>query len=213
MAKAKRVQWWRGVWIVSLVLFLALTALIDVVALRQPVGTDPTDGLISLSALPPILLWVACWPLALDRQRAKPAVRRTWAIACALLWVHIAIAFHLGHGWSHRAAWDHTRAVGGYGEGVFVNYTFALVWLADAVWALAAPNSYRTRSRWLHGAIHGFLAFVVFNAAVVFATTPTLPWIFGAFVLFEVVGYLVRRNRRARKAIPRPEPAPTTDLD
>ena len=206
MAGAKRVQWWRGARVVSPGLFLALTALIGAVALRQPVGTDPADGLISLSAIPPVLLWLFCWPLALDRQRAKPATRLCWAGACALLWVHIAVAFHLGHGWSHRAAWEHTRTVGGYGDGIFVNYAFALVWTADAAWALAAPGSYRTRSRWLHGAVHGFLAFVVFNAAVVFATTPALPWIFGALVLFEVVGHLARRKRRTRKAGPEPEP-------
>jgi hypothetical protein len=213
MAKAKRVQWWRGVRIVSMFLFLALTALIDVVALREPAGTNPKDALISLSAVPPVVLWVTCWPLAFARRRAGPPGRLCWAIACVLLWVHIAVAFHLGHGWSHRAAWEHTRAVGGYGDGIFVNYAFAVVWLIDAVWALFAFDSYRTRPGWLHWSIHGFLAFVVFNAAVVFATTPMLPWIFGALVLLEVVGHLVRRYRRARKTRTRPEPDRTTDLD
>src|SRR5688572_7615657 len=141
MAEAKRVQWRRGVPIVSLFLFLALTALIDVVALREPVGTNSKDALISLSAVPPVVLWVTCWPLAFARRRAGPAVRLCWAIACVLLWVHIAVAFHLGHGWSHQAAWEHTRAVGGYGDGIFVNYAFAVVWLIDAVWALFAFDS------------------------------------------------------------------------
>ena len=70
---------------------------------------------------------------------------------------------------SHAAAWEHTRQVGGYGDGIFVNYAFALVWLADVVWVWVSPGSYLTRPRWLHWAVHGFLAFVVVNAAVVFA--------------------------------------------
>jgi hypothetical protein len=43
------------------------------------------------------------------------------------------------------------------------------VWLADVLWVWVAPTSYLARPRWLHWSIHGFLAFVVFNAAVVFA--------------------------------------------
>ena len=68
MAGAKRVQWRRGVQIVGLLLFLGLTALIDVVALREPVGTDPKDALISLSAIPPVVLWMGCWRLAFARR-------------------------------------------------------------------------------------------------------------------------------------------------
>ncbi|WP_171469124.1 hypothetical protein [Frigoriglobus tundricola] len=91
-----------------------------------------------------------------------------WTLGCALLLVHIAVAFHLGHGWSHQMAWEHTRQVGGYGDGIFVNYVFALVWLADVLWAWVGVDSYRARPRWLTWSVVGFLAFVVFNAAVVF---------------------------------------------
>jgi hypothetical protein len=51
-----------------------------------------------------------------------------------------------------------------------VNYAFALVWLADAVWAVVCFDSYNARPRWLHWTIYAFLAFVVVNAAVVFGS-------------------------------------------
>jgi hypothetical protein len=138
--------------------------------LLDPAGTDVTRLEIRESARLPVLFWCLGWPTAAWAWPRDSAAGRTlWAVGCLFLWLHIAIAFHLGHGWSHRAAWEHTRAVGGYGDGVFVNYAFALVWLADAIWARVARGSYRTRPRWLHRAVHGFLAFVVFNAAVVFA--------------------------------------------
>jgi hypothetical protein len=65
-----------------------------------------------------------------------------------------------------------------------VNYLFAAVWLADVLWMWVAPNSYRHRPRWVGFAVHSFLAFIVFNAAVVFATDP-LPR--AAAILFSVV--------------------------
>lgn len=79
---------------------------------------------------------------------------------------------HAGHGWSHAAAYRHTAEAGGFGAGVYVNYLFAAVWLADAAWMWAAPTAYRHRPRWVGVAVHGFLAFIVFNATVVFGTTP-----------------------------------------
>jgi hypothetical protein len=189
MAKVTWVQWRRGVGIVSLLLLLGLTALIDVVALRQPVGNDPKNALISLSAVPPIVVWVGCLPLAFVRRLVRPTARYTWTLACVLVWVHIAVAFHLGHGWSHQAAWD----------GIFVNYAVALVWLIDAVWALVAFDSYRARPGWLHWSIHGFLAFVMFNAAVVFAS-PEVRTCFAVLCAALAIEWIVWRRRRARRA-------------
>jgi hypothetical protein len=124
-------------------------------------------------------------------------IRGTWLFGSLLLVEHVVTAFHLGHGWSHAAAWEHTRRVGGYGDGVFVNYAFVLVWLADALWLCAAPRAYLARRRGLHWAVHGFLAFVVFNAAVVFADRPMRVVFAVASVtapLLAVVGFrLVRR--------------------
>jgi hypothetical protein len=43
------------------------------------------------------------------------------------------------------------------------------VWLVDAAWLAASPASYRRRPRGVAWGVHGFLAFVVVNAAVAFA--------------------------------------------
>jgi hypothetical protein len=200
MAEPGRVQWRRVgghiVWIATLLAFLGITALIAYAAFGQPPGTDPTDGLISLSAIPSVVVWMWSLPLAFARQRINRKIRFNWALGCVLLWLHIAIAFHLGHAWSHRAAWEHTRAVGGYGDGVFVNYAFAIVWLIDAVWALVAFDSYRTRPGWLHWSVHGFLAFVMFNAAVVFGSGEVRIVVAVTCVL---IGLSVWRARRQKK--------------
>lgn len=176
--------------------FVALAAL----PLREPVGTDVTHRAIKKSAKLPVVMWCLAWPIALAKSSTGLGVRWGWALGCALLFVHIAVAFHLGHGWSHAHAWEHTRAVGGYGDGIYVNYTFALVWLADALWALAAFGSYCRRPRWLHWGVHGFLAFVVFNAAFVFADSPMRRTFAYWFLVWIALIVWVKRFRRVDTA-------------
>ncbi|HEY1186628.1 MAG TPA: hypothetical protein VGE74_03175 [Gemmata sp.] len=136
---------------------------------REPSGLDTGNGAIRGSALRVVLVWCCAWPIALvQRTTGAGRLRALWALGAVLLLVHIAIAFHAGHGWSHTAAWEHTRAVGGYGDGLFVNYLFALVWVADVVWAWVAFGAYVARPAWVTWAVHGLFAFIVFNAAVVF---------------------------------------------
>jgi hypothetical protein len=148
-------------------------------ALTEPIGRDVTNEAIKNSARWPVFLWCLGWPIAFVTKRPAPLLSvyklplLAWTLGCAAFLLHIAVAFHLGHGWSHEAAWQHTKAVGGYGDGIYVNYLFALVWLADVIWMWAAFDSYLKRPRWLNWTIHGFLAFVVFNAAVVFGSRDT----------------------------------------
>ena len=108
---------------------------------------------------------------------------RLWAVGCGSLLLHLAIAFHFAHGWSHAAAFEHTRRAGGFGEGLYANYAFAALWFTDAAWLGTFAASYRRRPRWLTFAIHGFLSFMVFNAMVVFGTWPARG-LFFAFVFF-----------------------------
>src|SRR5262249_14743696 len=99
--------------------------------LMEPAGNDPADPAIKRSAFLVPLLWL-CGPLAfaVAKWRGVQSLSRwhrigiqvSWASACAVLLLHIAVAFHLGHGWSHEAAWEHTKQVGGYGDGIYVNY-------------------------------------------------------------------------------------------
>ncbi|QEL18013.1 hypothetical protein [Limnoglobus roseus] len=142
-------------------------------------GSDPSNPAIFLSA------WLAMigWYVGATAVLARGAgAARLWAVGCGLQILHVAIAFHATHGWSHAAAFEHTRQVGGIGEGVYVNYLFTAVWLLDATWLCLAPRRYARRPRWLTVAVHGFLLFIVFNAMAVFGS-----WVarglFGGFVM------------------------------
>ena len=103
----------------------------------------------------------------LTRAPASRAARIVWLCAWGVALGHTLTAFGVAHHWSHAAAVAHTEAVSGYGFGVTVNEAFLLVWLIDAGWRLRRPPP-----RWWTVSAHGFLAFIVFNAAVVFGSWP-----------------------------------------
>jgi hypothetical protein len=114
---------------------------------------------------------VAAWLKHSDRS-----ARVTWTIACALYLVHVWAAFQFNHGWSHAAAYQHTASqtaqVTGirWGGGLYFNYVFTAIWIADVSWWWRGLASYRNRSVWINRTIHWFFALMFFNAAVVFAT-------------------------------------------
>ncbi len=177
MAEAKREQSSPTLGAVVVVgMFSLLGAWHGVAALFGPAEANLGHRAITETAFFAALGWFMGATLAFAR-RGEPgtvitpeSARVVYMWGCAMCLLHIAVAFHLGHGWSHQAAWEHTRQVGGYGDGIFVNYLFALVWLADVVWAWVAFDSYLNRSKWVGRAVYGFTGFVVFNASVVFAT-------------------------------------------
>ena len=98
-----------------------------------------------------------------------------WGSGCDFNTLHILVAFHFTHGWSHTAAVEHvarqSEAVIGtpFGAGIWFNYVFTVLWIVDASWLWLKPESYTRRKKWVAWAIHGFLFFMVVNAAVVFA--------------------------------------------
>ncbi|MCE9565916.1 MAG: hypothetical protein K8U57_28160 [Planctomycetes bacterium] len=99
---------------------------------------------------------------------ADRLARLLWTFGLATLFVHLVLAFGLAHGWSHEAAVEHVRTVGGSGAGIVVNYLFALAWAVDVVWWWVNPITHANRPRWIAVTVHGFLAFVVVNATVIF---------------------------------------------
>src|SRR3954469_4214438 len=127
MAEVKAVQSQIVVIVVIGVLSGALLLAQAVAALAEPVGSDPADPAIKRSAFVVPLCWLACGPLLFARpanrsgRGGRLAIQVAWAAGCVLLLLHIAVAFRLGHAWSHDAAWEHTRQTGGYGDGIFVN--------------------------------------------------------------------------------------------
>ena len=200
MVEAQRVQFPDLVIAVAAVVLPTLVLFSPAGAFAEPVANDVTNPAIRDSAFWPVFFWALGCPIALAKRNWITGVRITWTLGCLLSLLHIAVAFHLGHGWSHEAAWEHTRQVGGYGDGIFVNYAFALVWLADVVWVWALPGSYLARPRRLNWTIHGFLAFVVVNAAVVFGSRESRAWFLYWFLVSLVATPFGRWYVRRRAA-------------
>jgi hypothetical protein len=110
----------------------------------------------------------------LDESRTEPLQRTLWSVACLLTWAHVLLAFAVHHHWSHAAAYAHTasesaRKVGiEWGGGIYFNYLFLVLWSADVVWWWWRPAKYRSRARGISIFVHAYLAFIAFNATVVF---------------------------------------------
>lgn len=147
-------------------------------------------------------IWLAllAYTAALTLQllhRSDHFARLLWTLGCLAYLLHVAAAFHFVHGWSHAAAVEHTARVGGFGEGIYVNHLFTLLWTADVLSWWLWPGWHARRPRWLDVALHGFMLFVIFNAAVVFVDGPARWASVGMFAwLAGVAG--CRWRRRAK---------------
>ena len=130
----------------------------------MPDALPPPDA-VRLTALAATCAW-ALGVAALLRA-PRPVAHAVWLAAWAVALAHVLTAFALTHGWSHAAAYAHTERASGFGFGIYVNELFLIVWLVDALW-----RPCRTPPKWWTYAAHGFLAFIVFNAAVVFGSWP-----------------------------------------
>ena len=106
-------------------------------------------------------------------KRDAPA-RRAWTAACLLYLGHAIAAFHFYHSWSHAHAYRETARqtaeVFGilWGGGIYFNYVFSALWLADVCWWWRGLAAYRSRPRWIAATVESFIAFMFFNATVVF---------------------------------------------
>ena len=111
---------------------------------------------------------------AVDQARARIA----WTLAAGFALLHVLAAFHLHHGWSHAAAVAETarqteEALGlRVGAGVYVNYAFLAVWIADVLWWWLSPASFGSRPRAVDAAIRLFLCFMFVSGAIVFPRGP-----------------------------------------
>ena len=113
------------------------------------------------------------------RAAAFRVARAAWVSGLAVYLVHVGLAFHLAHAWSHTRAFDHVEASSGFGPGIFVSYAFTLAWSIDGMVWLTAPELYARRPKWVALALHGTMAFIAFNATVVYAQSP-LRWVAAA---------------------------------
>jgi hypothetical protein len=116
--------------------------------------------------------------LARGRSRWLAGARLAWTLGCAFFLAHVASAFTYYHHWSHAAAYQETALRTGeltgvpWGGGIYLNYLFALAWLADVGWWWLAPASFAKRSSRLTAIWQGFFFFMVFNGTVVFGDGP-----------------------------------------
>lgn len=153
-----------------------LLVLLAFSALSSEAGEMLTRNTVRLSLAWYVAALCLMMRLQTDDWRAKSVVGRvarwswTWAIVCFL--VHLAMAFHYYHHWSHADAFEHTRQQSGIGEGIYVSYFFTWVWFADALWWWIRPDAYAARSIWIDRLLHGFMLFIVFNGMVVFESGP-----------------------------------------
>lgn len=156
----------------------------------------------------PLTLWtaravVACclvaWLLALRGMRREPRGfriwRAVWSAGCTLLAVHIAVAMHCEHGWSHTTALEHTakqtQSVVGvnWGGGLYFNYGMLFLWAVDV--ALLWRQSFAQRHR--ISRLNEFVcAFMLLNATVVFGPS----WWWFVALTFGLVAFAVRRRTR-----------------
>jgi hypothetical protein len=117
--------------------------------------------------------------------------------------VHVGIAFDLVHHWSHRAAYEETaRQTAGvtglnWGGGIYANDALLLVWVVDVLWWWGNPESYKSRPRSMMWSIHGFLAFMWFNAAVIFAHG-WMRW--AGLAGFLMVAVMIRTQKKTASA-------------
>ena len=140
--------------------------------------------------------WVG-WLLLFVAGRPATARRVLWTAGLVAQLAHVFCAFHFMHHWSHAEAVLHTarlteRVTGwSFGQGVWINYAFTLIWLVDSVcwWSRPAETA---RSRGWSVGLHAFFAFLFVNATVVFGPWWWKPLGVGVLVLVGIAWKLRR---------------------
>ena len=120
--------------------------------------------------------WRAAEPADPVRRRARAA----WTLGAAALLAHTALAFQVRHAWSHQLASDaiarRTQDVVGltWAGGIWINYLFAALWLAEAAWWWAHPAGFLARPRAATWAVRLVFLTMFVNGAIVFAEGPVV---------------------------------------
>ncbi len=147
-------------------------------------------------------LFVACYVgrLCIDaagrRDAASQQVARwLWTVGGVLFLLHVAASFHLQHGWSHVAAFEHVRGrtlhdIGwDSGIGLYINYAFGVLWLVDlSLWWRHLDWSKRRLPYWI---VQSLFAFLMSQATAVFGPPIWMP-------IFVIVASMLLAIRVAR---------------
>jgi hypothetical protein len=163
----------------------------------EDLGTSLTVNTIRLS-----LAWYFVAVLVMMRLTSRDwigATKRgqlarwcwTWGVICFV--VHVAMAFHFYHHWSHAHAFAHTREISGVGEGVYISYLFTILWVTDAIWWWCWPDRYASRPKSWTRFLHTFMLFIIFNGTIVFESG-TIRWVsIAAFMALPITWIYSRR--------------------
>jgi hypothetical protein len=153
-----------------------------------------------------MILATVAWAVGEALMRRSPVsdrwARAFWTMGIALALAHVVLAFQLVYAWNHEAAVAATgrQAADRFGwdwrGGIYVNYVFLALWLADVGWWWLAPASHASRPLGIEAARLALFTFMFLNGAVVFASgTGRLVGI--ASVVVALLGSLARRQRLA----------------
>jgi hypothetical protein len=121
------------------------------------------------------LAWAAGEALMRRSPTSDRLARAIWTFGIALALTHVVMAFQVVYAWDHEAAVDATARQAadmfgwGWRGGIYVNYVFLTIWLADVCWWWAAPASHASRPVRIEAVRLGLFAFMFLNGAVVFA--------------------------------------------
>lgn len=170
----------------------------------EPAVTSPTSAVVIATIWLSLGMYAAALcPVAVESPSPPDRWRRAaWTAGCGLLLLHFAAAFHFVHDWRHAAAEAETARrtkdlLGWeFGGGVYFNYAFALLWLADVAWWWAAPRSRRQRPVAAAVLLHGFMLLIWINGAVVFVDGP-IRWVGAAALAAATIGAVMDARRTA----------------
>src|SRR5262249_18531621 len=150
------------------------------------------------------VLALSMWIMGRNRTVWLRGARLAWTIGCTAFLAHVICAFSFYHHWSHSAAYEETarrteELVGVYwGGGLYLNYLFAVLWTVDVVYWWR--NLDRSRGRRIRIAIQVYLAFIAFNATVVFGSG-MIRWLGMGATLLLVILVWRHCKRQSRPAV------------
>lgn len=166
--------------------------------------SDPGDDLIRNTVRLSLAFYAAAAGLMLFLRPAEWAAtgrgilaRWCWSLAWAAYLVHLAMAFHFYHHWSHDDAIRHTEDVSGFGPGIYVSHLYTLLWTLDVAWWWSNPHGYATRQVWIGRVLHSFMAFIIFNGTVVYEKGPIRV---AGIALFATLASVLIINHRGQRA-------------
>ena len=123
----------------------------------------------------------------------------SWMLGYMAFVIHFVSAFHYKYEWNHAKALEltakQTFEITGLqtGIGLYFNYFFTLIWLSDLLWLKLFNQSYKNRHPWICYSIHGFMAFMWFNATVIFGSFTGQ--LIGIFAFLGLVIFWIYRKK------------------